>query len=448
MKTLQDFDYQNVLVLGLARSGEAAAQLLYDSNINFKINDLTPLNENDIAKRFHDLGIEVITGEHPFSVLEEVDLVVKNPGIPYHHELIKEAERREIPIITEVELAYYLIDGPIVAITGSNGKTTTTTLIHEILNAAGLKPLIAGNIGKVASQVAREQNENQPVIMELSSFQLKAINELKPDIAVLLNITEAHLDYHKTMGDYIQSKMNISKNQTSEGLFIYNEDDLIVANAVRLTDATLMPFSLKKENSNGAYMYKEALYYKGEKIMDRKDIALPGDHNLENVLASVAVAKYFNVKNSVITQVLKAFTGVKHRLQFLGEVQGCLVYNDSKATNIKATLKAIQAFQEPIVLIAGGLDRGNEYDELIHAFDYVKHCVTYGESAMKIKEAALRNHYTTITTVDNLEQATIKAFQLSEEGNIILFSPACASWDQFKSFEERGDMFIELVHKF
>lgn len=447
MKTLTDFPYQNVLVLGLAKSGEAAAQLLYDSQIPFRINDLTKLDENDIAQRFDKLGVEVITGEHPISVLDGIDLVVKNPGIPYHHEIVKEAIDRDVPVITEVELSYYLIDGPIIAITGSNGKTTTTSLTYELLKAGGLDPLIAGNIGKVATTVARQQKSNQPVVMELSSFQLKAIKNFKPDISVLINITEAHLDYHKTMEDYVGSKLNITKNQNEEDTLIYNADDQYLRNGIANPKAKIIPFSVSGHERKGLYVDDDIVFFQHEPIINRKEIALPGDHNLENVLIGIAIAKLFNVSNEDIKSVLKTFTGVKHRLQFVESVNGRQVFNDSKATNISATLKAIQAFNKPIVLIAGGLDRGVEFDQLIQSFEYVKCCVAYGQSASKIREAAERNQYQSIITVDNLQEATFKAYEASEKGDILLFSPACASWDQFKSFEERGDMFIQLVHK-
>lgn len=447
MKTLDNFPYEKVLVLGLARSGEAAAQLLYDSNVSFRINDLTPIENNEVAQRFDQLGIEVVTGSHPQSVLDDVDLVVKNPGIPYSHEIVEEALNRDIPIITEVELSFYLIDGPIIAITGSNGKTTTTTLTYELLRAGGLDPLIAGNIGKVATNVAREQKEAQPVVMELSSFQLKAIEKFKPDIGVLINITEAHLDYHKTMDDYVGSKLNITKYQNENDMLIYNADDEWLVNKVQDSKANLLPFSVSGKNKDGLYVDHQQVYHNDELIVHRDEIALPGDHNLENILVGIAIAKQFNIPNNTIQSVLKTFTGVKHRLQYVNKIHDRFVYNDSKATNISATLKAIQAFKQPIILIAGGLDRGNEFDELIQAFEHVKTCIAYGQSASKIKEAGERNQYKSIQTVDSLEEATIKAYEVSQEGDVILFSPACASWDQFKSFEERGDMFIQLVHK-
>ncbi|WP_188205725.1 UDP-N-acetylmuramoyl-L-alanine--D-glutamate ligase [Alkalibacillus aidingensis] len=447
MKTLQNFPYKRVLVLGLAKSGKAAAQLLYDSGVTFLINDQTPLEDNPIAEQFQRLGVEVVTGGHPISVLDGVDLVVKNPGIPHSHHIVEQAEFKGIPVVTEVELAYQLIDGPLVAITGTNGKTTTTTLIYEILKEGNKEPLIAGNIGKVASEVVRNQKSGQPVVMELSSFQLKATKHLKPDIAVLLNLTEAHLDYHETRQDYVESKWNITKNQTKGDVLVVNDDDPSINHLQKDSLVKRVPFSMKQLLDNGISFVDGSIYVNGHRLVVRKDIALPGKHNLENVLASIAVARQLGVTDQVILKVLKTFSGVKHRLQFVSKKEGRLFYNDSKATNILATTKAIQAFDQSIVLIAGGLDRGNGFDELIHQFENVKHCVAYGESATKIKNAASKYDYDAITIVESLEQAVNVAYQQSDPGDIVLLSPACASWDQFSSFETRGDMFIDVVHK-
>ncbi|MGM8214382.1 UDP-N-acetylmuramoyl-L-alanine--D-glutamate ligase [Bacillaceae bacterium W0354] len=447
MKTLQQFPYQNVLVLGLAKSGDAAAQLLHDSNVPFKINDLKRIEENDIARKFQQLGVEVVTGKHPIDLLDGVDLVVKNPGIPYYNEIVSEAVKRNIPIITEVELSFYLFDGPIIAITGSNGKTTTTTLIYELLKEANLNPLIAGNIGQVATNVARSQKKGQPVVIELSSFQLKAIEKFKPDVAVLLNITEAHLDFHKTMDDYLHSKLNITLNQTNKDLFIYSKDYELIQSAANQSKAQKLAFSVEEYVPNGISLKDDRIYYQGEFIIDRSDVTLPGQHNLENVLAAIGVCKHFNISNDQIKKVLQTFTGVKHRLQYVKNFNGRKIYNDSKATNVAATLKAIHAFKEPIVLIAGGLDRGNEFDELISHFDNVKSCVVFGQSSEKIVNAAKRQQFFNVKKVNNLIEATIEAYKISANGDVILFSPACASWDQFASFEERGDMFVDVVHK-
>ncbi|MFC0014258.1 MULTISPECIES: UDP-N-acetylmuramoyl-L-alanine--D-glutamate ligase [Allobacillus] len=448
MKTLTNFPYNKVLVLGLAKSGEAAAQLLYDSGIDFRINDRLPLEENETAKRFTEMGCDVITGKHPLTVLNDIDLVVKNPGIPYDNPIIQEALNRDLPVITEVELSYPLVEGPLIAITGSNGKTTTTTLIFELLQAGGFNPLIAGNIGNVASEVLREQKKDQPVVMELSSFQLKGTKTFKPDYAILLNLTEAHLDYHHSMEDYINSKLKIFQNQTNEDVAILNQLDSLTSSQQIPGNGKRVYFSVSNDSDSEITLTKDdQIQFRGNKLMSKNEVALPGNHNLENVLASIVIAKSFHISDEIIIEKLRTFIGVKHRLQFLERLNERLFYNDSKATNIQATSKAVRSFERPIVLIAGGLDRGNEFDELFDSFNNVTNCIVYGESKDKLYEAGKRKGFKQITITDSLVEATKKAYELSKPGDIILLSPACASWDQFPSFEARGDMFIETVHK-
>lgn len=447
MKTLTNFPYKKALVLGMAKSGEAAAQLLYDSGIDFRINDQLPLEENETARRFLENGLDVVTGGHPLSVLDDIEIVIKNPGIPYGHPIIKEAERRGLPVITEVELSYALVDGPLIGITGSNGKTTTTRLIYELLEAAGLKPLIAGNIGNVASEVLRSQEKGQPVVMELSSFQLKGVRSFKPDIGILLNLTEAHLDYHKTMDDYVQSKLKLFQNQTKNEVAIFNAIDQRISKQEIPGNGKRVRFTIDGTDADLNVDEEGYIQFGESRIIHKKEVALPGDHNLENVLASIAVAKEFHISDEIISDVLTSFVGVKHRLQFVENVNGRLFYNDSKATNIVATSKAVRSFEEPVVLIAGGLDRGNEFDDLFTDLPNIKLCVAYGESKEKLKEAADRHGFDGMLLSESLMEATQKAYQESSEGDIVLLSPACASWDQFPSFEARGDMFIETVHK-
>ena len=350
-------------------------------------------------------------------------------------------------IITEVELAYQISDAPFIGITGTNGKTTTTTLVFEMLNEGKKEPLIAGNIGTVASEVAQEAKEFNQIVIELSSFQLMGTPTFRPRMAILTNLYDAHLDYHGTRSEYVEAKANITKNQTEEDYFIVNAEQEEVMEIARHSKAQIIPFSAKRELASGAFVKDGWVVFNGEQIIRIADIRLPGEHNLENVLSSVAVAKLSGVTNQAIFQVLNTFAGVKHRLQFIGEIEGRKFYNDSKATNILATTKALVAFNEPIILLAGGLDRGNEFDELIPYFNHVKAIITFGQTAEKIENAAEKAGLKTIKRVDNVVEAVPLAYQLSESGDVILLSPACASWDQFKTFEVRGDIFIEAVHK-
>lgn len=448
MRQVNRYLHKKILVLGLAKSGVSAAALLHKLGAFVTVNDYKPLSENPEAQGLLEQGIKVICGSHPIELLDEgFELIVKNPGIPYYNPMIKGAFEKGIPVITEVELAYQISEAPFIAITGTNGKTTTTTLVHEMLQEDGKRPLIAGNIGTVASEVAQEACEEQTIVIELSSFQLMGIEEFNPKIAILTNLYDAHLDYHGTKGEYVLAKARITENQTEAEYFIVNAEQSETMEVAARSKAAIIPFSAKRELSSGAFIRDGWIIFNGEKVMERKDIVLPGDHNLENILSAVAAAKLSGVSNDAIYRVLSSFKGVKHRLQYIGDVSGRRFYNDSKATNILATQNALAAFNAPVVLLAGGLDRGNEFDELIPSFINVKAIVTFGQTAEKIEHAAERAGIKTIQRVDNVEKAVPAAFELSQSGDVILLSPACASWDQYKTFEVRGDIFIEAVHK-
>ncbi|OCA85536.1 UDP-N-acetylmuramoyl-L-alanine--D-glutamate ligase [Bacillus sp. FJAT-27225] len=448
MKKIETYKHKKILVLGLAKSGVSAADLLHRLGAFVTVNDFKPLSENIEARGLLEQGIKVICGSHPAELMDEgFELVVKNPGIPYSNPLVKKAVEMGIPVITEVELAYQISEAPFVGITGTNGKTTTTTLIYEMLNEGNREPLIAGNIGTVASGVAQEAGSTNTIVIELSSFQLMGIDTFKPKIAVLTNLYEAHLDYHGTKAEYVSAKANITKNQNETDYFIYNADQEEVAAIARLSGANLVPFSSTRDLGEGAYESEGWLCFEGEKIILREEVVLPGAHNLENILSAIAAAKLSGTSNDAIRKVLTTFTGVRHRLQFVAEKNGRKIYNDSKATNILATTKALEAFEGPVILLAGGLDRGNEFDELLPSLGNVRALVTFGQTADKLEHAAIKAGIKTVVRADNVEGAVPVAFQLSEPGDVILLSPACASWDQYKTFEVRGDMFIEAVHK-
>ncbi|WP_117169803.1 UDP-N-acetylmuramoyl-L-alanine--D-glutamate ligase [Paraliobacillus sediminis] len=446
MNKLKNFPYQNVLVLGLAKSGTAACKVLVKNGCTVRANDLQVASDSVIAE-LHALGIEVTTGSHPLTLLDEVDVVVKNPGIPYENELIKEAEIKGIPIITEIELIHYLITEPYIGITGSNGKTTTTTLIHEMLQKSNKGSKLAGNIGKVAVEIAENLKKEETMVVELSSFQLMGTEKFQPHIAVMLNLFQAHLDYHKTFENYKDAKARIFVNQTEEDYLVYNASDSEIAELIENTMATKVPFSLsEKELTNGAWCDETYVYFRNERIIAREEIRLVGDHNLENILAAIAASILSGATRDGIVEVLTTFPGVKHRTQYVDQVQGRLFYNDSKATNILATSKALDSFEQPVILLAGGLDRGNNFDSLIPYLKNVKAMILFGETATKLNETGQQAGVEDILFADNMAQAVDQAFQLSDEKDIILLSPACASWDQYQTFEERGDMFIEAVH--
>lgn len=448
MKRVNDFRQKKVLVLGLAKSGTSAANLLHQLGAIVTVNDQKPFSENPEAQELLQKGIKVICGEHPDDLLDDgFELIVKNPGIPYSNFIIQDAIQRQIPVITEIELAYRVAEADFIAVTGTNGKTTTTTLIYEILQAGEKFPLLAGNIGIVASDVAQEATNENLIVAELSSFQLLGIDTFRPKIAVITNLYSAHLDYHGTRENYLAAKENIIKNQGSEDYLIINFDQEECRHIARMAPGTVIGFSREQFLEHGASYFEGALYFDGKKIMEREHIPLPGDHNVENILAAIAVAKITGVDDRTIRQVLGRFQGVKHRLQYIGEVAGRKFYNDSKSTNVLATQMALNSFSSPVLLLAGGLDRGEDFRDLLPYLQHVKALITFGETKEKIAEIGREAGIKFVHLVENVEEAVPLGFSLSEPGDIILLSPACASWDQYPSFEVRGDIFVQAVHK-
>lgn len=446
MKQLPMVYHKKILVLGLAKSGTAAAEILHDLGAFVTVNDSKPFDENEHAQYLLSKGLTVICGSHPEDLLDEgFSLIVKNPGIPYTNSVIAEAKKRGIPVWTEVELAYRISDAPMIGITGSNGKTTTTTLIFEMLEAGSKRPLVAGNIGTVASAVASEATKENVIVTELSSFQLMGTEQLKPQISILMNLYEAHLDYHTNFQEYTDAKFNITKNQDSSNWFIYNGEQQIVKDYASKSNAKKVPFYVSKKAEEGISADDANVYWNGEKLFERSIIALRGKHNLENVLASTAAAILMECSLDSIVHVLSTFHGVKHRTQFVREWKNRKFYNDSKATNALATKSALEGFSEPVILLAGGVDRGHSFDELVPHLQNVKALIHYGATADRLQIFGEQQGIPSVIRVSNLIDAIAEGVRISNEGDVILLSPACASWDQYESFEIRGDEFIEQV---
>lgn len=443
---IKGFPYQRILVLGLAKTGTAVSRVLKKEGFKVLVSDLSAKETDENVTSLKEQGIDVHLGEPSLQLLEDVDVIIKNPGIPYTNTLLVAAEKKHLPILTEIELLAYMIDVPIIAITGSNGKTTTTTLTEKMLAKSNKNVVAAGNIGKVATEIAYELTEDETLVLELSSFQLMGVNNFRPTVSVLLNLFEAHLDYHGDFSAYQEAKARIFRAQQPTDYLVYNADNEAVLHAVESAKATKIPFSSKRVLKDGGYIKDQALYFKDTKIIDIKDIKLVGDHNLENVLASSISALLTGATVEGIKAVLTTFTGVKHRLQFVDEINGVKYYNDSKATNTLATITALEAFQSPIRLIAGGLDRGNGFDELIPHFKNVAGIYLYGETKDKLKMTAEKVPVPHIVTGASLAEMTLEAAKDAQPGEIVLLSPACASWDQFNNFEIRGDIFINAVH--
>lgn len=452
MKRIETYEGKRVIVVGLAKSGLNAARLLKKLGAEVTVSDQQPLEKNSEAQELQaEGGYTILTGEQgPSQLNAGFDLMVKNPGIPYDVPLIKAATEAKLPIITEIELASEIAEAELIAVTGSNGKTTTTTMITKMMNQerqAG-KSAYAGNIGVPASQVAQKLTNQDTMVMEVSSFMLLGTTQFHPHIAVLTNIFANHLDYHKTRENYVRAKMRITQNQMADDYFVVNFDSEELVALSKQSKAQVVPFSRLAKSKAGAYELDGMLYYKDELIMAAADVKVPGDHNIENALAAIAVAKVEGRSSEAIKHVLTTFSGVRHRTQYVLTSEGRQFYNDSKATDIEATEMALKGFKAPVVLLAGGLDRGYTFERLVPFFKkHVKAVVLFGETKDLLADAAKKAGIKQIKFVENAEAGVPVAYQLSAAGDIILLSPANASWDQYPNFEVRGDRFIKAVEE-
>ncbi|MFC4599412.1 UDP-N-acetylmuramoyl-L-alanine--D-glutamate ligase [Cohnella hongkongensis] len=478
MMQLTNYRGRHVVVLGLARSGVAAAKLFHDVGADVVVNDKKERDQCPEADELAALGISVVCGHHPDGLVTgETALLVKNPGIPYTAPPIVEALRLGVEVVSEVEVAGQLSPAPIVGITGSNGKTTTTTLTGVLLEAAGLKPLIAGNIGRPLCEAAMEVEPDGWLVAELSSFQLKGTADFRPRIACLLNVAETHLDYHGSMEDYVGSKAKLFENQTSDDVAVYNADDETCRRLAEGFRGRAFPFSVTRTLTSGVMIdppYAAVRPSDGEaedddtprwivsrdggsaerRIVRVDELGIPGRHNAANALAAIAVALAAGADPERLAEPLRAFRGVEHRLEYVGTFGGVKFYNDSKATNPMATTMSILSLPSPLVLIAGGLDRGSDYMELLPVFrDRLKGLAALGETREKLARVAELAGLTDVKIVEPVEdaeqtlrRAVREAAAMAGPGDIVLLSPACASWDMFPSYEVRGRIFKQSAH--
>ena len=440
------FKNNNLFILGMARSGYESAKFLAKRGNKIIINDKNEDEDKKHVKELEELGVKVILGSHPVDLItKDIDYVIKNPGIKDSHEMIVKAKELGIPVINEVEAAYMLLpkDITIIGVTGSNGKTTTTTLIYEILKHAKKSVVLAGNIGFPLSSLADNIKSNNILLMEISIQQLCNLDKFKTNISVLTNIYEAHLDFVGNKENYINVKKRIFNHHTKKDIAILNYDNIDVLNNTNDIMSSKLYFS--KNNKTDCYIKDNAIYYKDNKIINISDISLKGIHNLENIMASILTVKQFNVSDDDIISVLKEFKGVEHRIEYVKEIDGIKIYNDSKSTNVKATQIALSSFIEPTILLLGGLDRGHSFEELTEYMGNVKLVISYGQTKNRIKEYCDKINKECIV-VDTLKDAVLVASNNATKGNVILLSPACASWDQFKDFEERGKTFKEYIN--
>ena len=440
MQTYTGLEDKDVLVLGLAKSGYEAAKLLTKLGAIVTVNDGKDLSQDPHAKDLETMGVTVVGGGHPLSLLDKSPMIVKNPGIPYHLPILIEAQKRGLKIVTEVELSYLVSEAPIIAVTGTNGKTTTTSLIGDMFSKSRLTGRLSGNIGYVASKVAQDTHPDEYLITELSSFQLLGIDKYRPHIAIITNIYSAHLDYHGTLENYQNAKKQIYKNQTADDYLICNYHQRHLIESEQLKAKTLY-FSTQQE-VDGIYIKDNFIIYKGVRIINIDDLVLPGEHNLENILAAVLASLLAGVPVKAIIDSLTTFSGIEHRLQYIGTNRTNKYYNDSKATNTLATQFALNSFNQPIIWLCGGLDRGNDFDELIPYMKHVRVMVVFGETQEKFVKLGTSQGKYVIKAID-VTDAVDKVQDVIEPNDVVLLSPACASWDQYQTFEERGDKFIE-----
>ncbi|GGI41607.1 UDP-N-acetylmuramoyl-L-alanine--D-glutamate ligase [Mammaliicoccus stepanovicii] len=444
MKEFDALKGKDVLILGLAKSGYESAKLCQKLGANVIVNDGKDLTSDPHASELMSQGIKVISGEHPLYLLDNNPLIVKNPGIPYSIQLLVEAENRNLDIITEVELSYYISEAPIIGITGTNGKTTVTSLIGDMFGNSKVNGQVSGNIGVVASKVAQEVNKEDYLITELSSFQLLGTIKYRPHIAIVTNIYSAHLDYHGSLEEYQKAKKNIFQNQTEEDYLIFNFEQRHLIDKEQIKSKILY-FSTEQE-VDGIYIKDDYVVYNNIRIIHVNDIVLPGKHNLENVLVAVLASIISGVEIKSIVHTLTTFSGIKHRLQFVGNNRGNKYFNDSKATNTLATRFALSSFNSPIIWLCGGLDRGNDFDDLIPYMDNVRLMVTFGETKDKLKTLGLTQGKEVLQVTD-VKDAVDTIQDYIQPNDVVLLSPACASWDQYDTFEARGNEFIESFQK-
>lgn len=443
---------KKVLVAGTGVSGIGAARLLMKLGAQVTLYDgNTSVTEEDIRKKLDGAEVSCVIGEMTKEIAKDYDLMVLSPGISAFGPLAMAFKDLHIPVWGEIELAYQASKGKLAAITGTNGKTTTTALVGEILKAHYEKSFVVGNIGIPFTSVALDTTNDCAIAAEISSFQLETIEDFCPQVSAVLNVTPDHLDRHGTMENYAATKLAIAKNQKSDQVLILNYDDPITQAMGAKTDASVFYFSRIDELFYGAYIRKGAfvLSYEDEvhEICRLDEIHLLGTHNHENILAAIAICWFMGVPKETIHDVIVSFKGVEHRIEYVDTVDGVAYYNDSKGTNPDAAIKGIQAMDRKTVLIGGGYDKGVAFDEWIEAFDgKVTWLVLIGATADMIEETAIRHGFTNIVKKDTFEEAVKTASELANDGEAVLLSPACASWGMFPNYEVRGNQFKELVH--
>ena len=440
------FENKKIFILGMARSGYEAAKLLSDYNNEIIVTDGKE-QDSSLVSELESLGVKVIITGDQLSLLDDsFDYVIKNPGIKYDNPVVVKAKELGIKVINEVEMAYSFLDKSvnIIGVTGSNGKTTTTTLISEFMKNSFDNVYLGGNIGIPLSNFVRDIKPNSYLVLEISDHQLCDMYDFKTNVSVLTNITPTHLDFHKSYEVYQMTKKKIFNNHTSDDLAVINKDDEV---SMKITDdikSTKVYYGHDKTNL--AYYDEEGIYYDGKLVIKLDDIILKGKHNYQNIMGAIIAVKKYGVTNEVIQKVLKEFKGVEHRLEYVDTIDGVTYYNDSKATNCVSTITALNSFDKPTILLLGGYDRGHSFHDLDDSMKNVKCVVCFGETKNRIEEFCNDLNIKCYKN-DTLKEAMNVVKDICTPGDVVLLSPACASWDQYDRFEDRGDEFKNLVRE-
>lgn len=440
------FENKKIFILGMARSGYEAAKLLSDYNNEIIVTDGKEQKE-ELVSELESLSVKVIITSDQLSLLDDsFDYVIKNPGIKYDNPVVVKAKELGIKVINEVEMAYSFLDKSvnIIGVTGSNGKTTTTTLISEFMKNSFDNVYLGGNIGIPLSNFVRDIKPNSYLVLEISDHQLCDMYNFKTNVSVLTNITPTHLDFHKSYEVYQMTKKKIFNNHTSDDLAVINKDDEV---SMKITDdikSTKVYYGHDKTNL--AYYDEEGIYYDGKLVIKLDDIILKGKHNYQNIMGAIIAVKKYGVTDEVIQKVLKEFKGVEHRLEYVDTINGVTYYNDSKATNCVSTITALNSFDKPTILLLGGYDRGHSFHDLDDSMKNVKCVVCFGETKNRIEEFCNDLNIKCYKN-DTLKEAMNVVKDICTPGDVVLLSPACASWDQYDRFEDRGDEFKKLVRE-
>lgn len=469
------FENKKIMIVGMARTGIASAKYLIDQGSHVILNDAK--DEDflaDVIEPFKsEKNVEFIFGRVPTKEeIDFIDMMVLSPGVSRELDFVNYALEKGIDCIGEIELAYIASNAKntdFIGITGTNGKTTTTSIIGEIISSHGVNTYVVGNIGNPVIDVVRNiRDERACLVTELSSFQLESIEKFRPHICTVLNLTPDHLNRHHTMENYARAKMNIFKNQEDEDVCVLNFDDEYTRDMALKCRAKILMFSRRSSRVDIIEYFKTKGYSKSENIqtitlddvnnivytnenisiviMNSSELSLPGGHNLENAMSAIGVSLSYGVNIETITKVLKTFKAVEHRLEYVDTINGVDYINDSKGTNPDSTIKAVTSYTNPIVLIAGGYDKQSSFDELFEiGKDNIKTVIALGQTAEKIKESAISKGIETIYMVETMKDAVIKAYEISKKGDIVLLSPACASWGMYNNYEERGIDFKNSV---